>query len=543
MPRDKRRKRHEDEDLLTDEEELFDPDEVESLDDITAGLPGMEDTPPAPAKASADEDAEEEESAFQTPDVVMARFKAAREAENEGKRPRKKKKKKAKAAEDGEDKPVRRGLFGRRRSESRLVELEADTDEPLIEPFRKRHPTLRIFLLVLVTVILSLFLATAILSQVVGTYEDTAGLAGIASLPQRMVVTLVTPLQRGFSAAVDGVTGFFSRMALLLRIEEAYNEVVAENEQLVYQAKMAEEYQRRLAQYENLQDEVTADRAMSPITARVIGRSDGNYFSTFTIDKGSADGLGQYMAVTSDGALIGYTESVEAHSTLVRTIIDSEASIAALIESSRDQGVVVGTLGVDGTAMCRMYYLPDDHLPRPGDRVVTSGVGMSFPKGIPIGTVRESTRGLASNKQYIVVDPDADFQHIEYVIVYLYKPAPEAAQNRESSSVTADDFVPLETGRPYPTIRTGDMNYFGVTATPAPLVEETPTPSPSPTPTPYHTIEPYETPAPDYHDNTVEYVPIHTEETPTDVPTATPSPTPTPYNTLAPNMLTLEEEE
>ena len=103
------------------------------------------------------------------------------------------------------------------------------------------------------------------------------------------------------------------------------------------------------------------------------------------------------MAVTMDGAMVGYTYNVTPTKSTVRTIIDSEASIAALIQSSRDQGTVRGTLGVDGTPLCRMYYLPEDNLPRPGDVVVTSGVGdlndgRSFPKGIPIGTVRESTR-------------------------------------------------------------------------------------------------------------------------------------------------------
>lgn len=138
------------------------------------------------------------------------------------------------------------------------------------------------------------------------------------------------------------------------------------------------------------------------------------------------------MAVTISGALIGYTENTNETSAQVRTIIDGEASIAGLIQSSRDQGTVRGTLSIDGTPMCRMYYLPEDHLPRPGDTVVTSGVGMSFPKGIPIGTVRESTRGMEANKQYIVVEPMADFEHIEYVIVLRYKPTAEAVQGRET---------------------------------------------------------------------------------------------------------------
>ena len=123
-----------------------------------------------------------------------------------------------------------------------------------------------------------------------------------------------------------------------------------------------------------------------------------------------------------------------------------------MIQSSRDQGIVSGTLGVDGTALCRMYYLPDDSLPRPGDQVVTSGVGFSFPKGIPIGTVRESTRGMEGNKQYVVIEPQADFQHLEYVIILRYKPEAEAIEGRDSTAVY-NEYVPLVTARPYPTLK------------------------------------------------------------------------------------------
>ena len=74
--------------------------------------------------------------------------------------------------------------------------------------------------------------------------------------------------------------------------------------------------------------------------------------------------------------------------------------------------------------------LPEDNLPRPGDLVVTSGVGLSFPKGIPIGIVRESTRGMDANKQYIILEPRVDFQHLEYVIVLRYKPQAAEVEGR-----------------------------------------------------------------------------------------------------------------
>ena len=244
------------------------------------------------------------------------------------------------------------------------------------------------------------------------------------SIPEDKVASIITPIQTGFSTLVESIVNYLYKLKLRANLEIEYNSLKQENEQLVYQAMLSEELQHKLSVYENLYDEISVNESMNPLVATVIERESGNYFAVFTINKGSNDGVQDYMAVTMDGALVGYTYNVSPNKSNVRTIIDSEASIAGLISSTRDQGTVRGTLGVDGTAMCRMYYLPEDHLPRPGDTVVTSGVGMSFPKGIPIGTVRESTRGMESNKQYIVVEPSADFEHIEYVIVLRYQPRP-----------------------------------------------------------------------------------------------------------------------
>ncbi|MFH1512771.1 MAG: rod shape-determining protein MreC [Bacillota bacterium] len=283
--------------------------------------------------------------------------------------------------------------------------------------------------------------------------------------PENAVTTVLTPLQTGFSSIVDAVVDYLRTLKLRANLETAYNNIKLENEQLVYQAMLAEELQQRLLVYEELYDEISVNESMNPVVATVIGWNEGNYFSGFTINKGLSDDVTDFMAVTMDGALVGYTYNVTQTKANVRTIIDSDASIAALISSTRDQGTVRGTLGVDGTAMCRMYYLPEDHLPRPGDTVVTSGVGMSFPKGIPIGTVRESTRGMESNKSFVVIEPLADFEHIEYVIILRYRPDAEAIQSMDTTEDL--DLVPLESLRPIPTIQIGS-DFFQLAPTPEP---------------------------------------------------------------------------
>jgi rod shape-determining protein MreC len=381
-----------------------------------------------------------------------------------------------------------------------------------------------------------IILAVVVLLALAGTHLF-ALITGNETLraPENAVTTVLTPLQTGFSSVVDAIVEYLRTLKLRANLETAYNEIKLENEQLVYQAMLAEELEYRLSVYEDLYDEIAVNESLNPLMATVIGRSDGNYFSVFTVNKGTNDGVTDYMAVTMDGALVGYTYNVKDNSASVRTIIDSDASISALVSSTRDQGTVRGTLDVDGTAMCRMYYLPEDFLPRPGDTVVTSGVGFGFPKGIPIGTVRESTRGMESNKSYVVVEPIGDFEHIEYVIILRYQPDAEAIEARDSNVNL--DLVPLETVRPIPTIQIGS-DFFQLAPTPAPteavaqqvILDD-------------GTVV-YVTPTPAAGADSIGYiVPDSTDDNGSNPYGYTLPPTPSPTPTIPPLDLTVEEDD
>ncbi len=409
----------------------------------------------------------------------------------------------------------------RRRKQQRVL---PDEDE-----HRTKHPVLRIFLLTTVTVVLLGSIGMMMLARTM--YPDMA----LLKMPDQAVANSVGPVQNFFSGFVEIFGDYFRTLKLRANLEQAYVELAAKNEELAIGNAMAYEYARRLAQYEDIDAEIQNNLDLNPLRCQVIGAEQGSYFSTFTINAGRNHGINEYMAVTIGGALVGYTEKVYDNTATVRTIIDSDASIAALIQSSRDQGIVRGTLGEDGQAMCRMYYLPENHLPRPGDIVVTSGVGMSFPKGIPIGTVRESTRRMESNKQYIVVEPQVDFEHLEYVIVLRYQPTAEAVQSR-TATMDYNSYEPTVSARPYPTLRIGTTLRFGETATPVPSMSVTPTPTPSPTPRP----TPTPTPAPTATGTVYQY--NSNLLGPTATPTASPTPSPTPVVTLRPGDLTWEEE-
>lgn len=379
-------------------------------------------------------------------------------------------------------------------------------------------------------IVLTAIIATMLLARITGTPE--------LRIPEKTVSTFITPVQTAFTNVVEYFANYIKKLKVRGNLEEEYNKLLAQNEKLVYEAMLANELQIQLSQYKTLVDEVTLNESMNPIVCRVVGRESGNYFNVFTINKGQSSGIKDFMAVTVNGALVGYTYNVSINKCDVRTIIDSEASIAALIQTSRDQGTIRGTLGIDGKPMCRMYYLPNENLPRPGDEVVTSGVGMSFPKGIPIGTVRESTRRMEENKQYIVVEPKVDFSHIENVIVLRYQPDAIGVTAMEDGSKLAI-YYSVPTSMPVPTIQIGKDQYrLEPTYTPVPENFVTPEPSESDI---IVTSVP-SSPVPTNNEDTgfTYNVPNATEnpiQNYTLAPTATPEPTEPPLN------ITVEDEE
>lgn len=350
--------------------------------------------------------------------------------------------------------------------------------------------------------------------------------------PRQMVARLITPLQRTFAGATDTVVDYLRKLKYRSTLEEEYEKLRDKVDELTDRAMRVEALEYELSQLADLNDEIQNNPRMDGIKANIIARDTSNYTYTLTIDAGSNKGIENYMAVAVPGALIGYTYDVKPSSASVMGIIDADCSIAALIESSRDEGTLRGTLSINGKKECRMYYLSYSTLPRPGDRVVTSGVGMEFPKGIPIGYVRESTRGLEDNKQYIVVDPIADFEHLEYVIVYRYRPTQaETADNRGTLSEAT--FIPLPTAIPLPTF-IGQKT--ALTPEPSPTINpDEPEASASPTPSPaVRTVAP--------GDDVTYNERVTAAETPeaSAMPTSTPSPEPT--ATFSVDQMTVEDD-
>ncbi len=161
-------------------------------------------------------------------------------------------------------------------------------------------------------------------------------------------------------------------------------------------------------------------RELEVVGARVIGRPTTAWESVITIDRGGADGVETGMPVLAARGVIGQVVETGERSSRVRLITDQRSGVAAMLQPTRAEGVVYGSVDGDLT----MDFVSRDTTVNVGDVVLTSGMGGVYPKGLLIGEVADVQVNEADLYPRIRVRPSAVLAGLEEVVV-LRDPATE----------------------------------------------------------------------------------------------------------------------
>ena len=152
--------------------------------------------------------------------------------------------------------------------------------------------------------------------------------------------------------------------------------------------------------------------------AHVIGKDSGNWFSTFTIDKGSNDGIATDMNVMAGSGLVGIVTEVGPTWAKVRSIIDDSSNVSAMTVSTSANCVVCGDLRLMDEGKLQFIHLKDDEdKVQEGEKIVTSAVSDKFLKGILIGYVSEIEEDPNNLTKTGTLTPAVDFEHLQEVLV------------------------------------------------------------------------------------------------------------------------------
>lgn len=231
---------------------------------------------------------------------------------------------------------------------------------------------------------------------------------------------VVVPFQRGISS----VGGWFSTRAEEL---SQIRSLLSENESLKQQVAelTAENIQLQQEKYElnTLQALYEIDEQYAGYDktgARIIARDSGNWYQSFTIDKGSEDGIAVDMNVMAEGGLVGRVIAVGPNWAKVVSIISDNNNVSGKILSTGDNLIVSGDLELMQQGVIRFSQLLDSaDTVAEGDKIVTSSISDKYLPGILIGYVSDIS--LDSNKltKSGTVIPAVDFEHLEEVLVIL----------------------------------------------------------------------------------------------------------------------------
>ena len=184
----------------------------------------------------------------------------------------------------------------------------------------------------------------------------------------------------------------------------------------------------RLEQYEldNLRELLKIDQEYSDyqkVAASVIGKDAGNWFSVFTIDKGKNDGIETDMNVIAGQGLVGIVTDVGPNYAKVRSIIDDESNVSAMIAETKATCFVHGDLQEMNTNKQILFSdLKDlDDKVEENMDIVTSNISDKYLQGIMIGKISKIEKDANNLTKSGTIIPAVDFEHLGEVLVILDK--------------------------------------------------------------------------------------------------------------------------
>ena len=154
------------------------------------------------------------------------------------------------------------------------------------------------------------------------------------------------------------------------------------------------------------------------IGARIIRKDTGNWFQTFLIDKGSNDGISVDMNVMAGSGLVGIVTEVGPNWATVNSIINDDANVSGMIQSTSDTLIVEGSLELMNKGIIKFSQLEDtEDVVKVGDQIVTSYISNKYLPGISIGYVTEINLDSNNLTKSGYLTPVVDFKHLSTVLV------------------------------------------------------------------------------------------------------------------------------
>ena len=239
------------------------------------------------------------------------------------------------------------------------------------------------------------------------------------TLPEQLIKDAASVGQELFSKPAGFVAGTIEQADLLFdsyaenkRLKTRLADYAAVRSEVAALQTENEELRKILGKEEDL-------RAYSPIQATVIGRSPDQWEDRLILDKGAKAGIAENMAVMTADGLIGKVTLVTPLTSTVELLTGGNANfrVSALVQSGVNEihGLIEGYDSERGELLLKR--VPSGFDIQPGQKVVSSGLGGIFPKGLVIGEITEVTTDEFALTKMAYIKPAAEFPMLDHVMI------------------------------------------------------------------------------------------------------------------------------
>lgn len=242
-----------------------------------------------------------------------------------------------------------------------------------------------------------------------------------SSMPLNKVVGyVVVPFQKGVTNVGTWISNRADELGELKAVLSENQELKRQIDELTIQNTQLQQDKYEL---NNLRELLELDEQYSgyeKVGARIIARESGNWFHSFTINKGLKDGLAVDMNVIASGGLVGRIVSIGDNWAKVNSIINDDSNVSGMVLASSDTMIVKGSLQLMSSGVIGFEQLNDTkNKVELGDKVVTSNISDKYLPGILIGYISKIDQDSNNITKYGEITPAVDFAHLEEVLVIL----------------------------------------------------------------------------------------------------------------------------
>lgn len=224
------------------------------------------------------------------------------------------------------------------------------------------------------------------------------------------IMDFVAPVIAVVNSPIDVIASVGNSVVELMNLRTENVALKNANLQLLKWQNLAKDVQAENESLRALMN-VVPDKKSNYITARIVSDFGGAYIRSALISGGIEQGIKKDQPVINERGLVGRIVEVGNNNSRVLLLSDINSRVPVIAENSREKTILVG----NNNNLPSLSYLAANSSIKVGERILTSGDGGIFPRGIAVGVVETVENGI------VRVHPFVDSVSVGYVSVVDYK--------------------------------------------------------------------------------------------------------------------------